>query len=260
MRRKMSKHAMLLAMEAPPNRQSSTPWISLAVALAFSVVGCAGEDEFAVGAPSAIGTSDAVSLPSVARDLWAHAPAGCEGMLSFTDTTFGVADGAPELIVVVDPIGVPLCADTYAAIDSELRDIGSQLVDGLWLSYMTTLQEMEVYSGMARTAVSAEHPDSEVEAVLNPLLGPPNPQPNMATDGTSEGNPNPQPNIEGDSASGPPNPQPNRTSTGVDQGNPNPQPNDPMRSGMNQDDGDEDQDPPELSPARLAAPVHRFAS
>ncbi|MAQ17783.1 MAG: hypothetical protein CMN30_23680 [Sandaracinus sp.] len=166
----------------------------------IALVGCTGDDDL-VGATTASSALGATRLPEVERGVWELAPAGCEGLLADLDWTFGVAAGAPELVVVSDPFGAPVCADTYSAVDAELRDIGSGAVDQLWQSYVTTLQELEVYSGMnhATAPPTAAVDGNVVEDARTPFMGDPNPQPNRGFDPVElQNEPNPQPNDTGD--------------------------------------------------------------
>lgn len=175
---------------------------TLVLMAALALGGCAGDDEL-IGATTAGATTGASPLVEIERDVWTSAPAGCEGMLDGLEWNFGVAAGAPELVVVLDPYGgAAVCTDTYSAVDAELRSTGSHEVDSLWLSYVNTLQELEVYSGMTHSNETTHHDGSVVGGANAPLMGEPNPQPNRP--GTSvphidvvENDPNPQPNMPG---------------------------------------------------------------
>jgi len=173
---------------------------TLVLMAALTLGGCAGDDEF-IGATTAGATTGASPLQEVARDLWTSAPAGCEGMLDDLEWSFGVAEGAPELVVVLDPYGgAAICTDTYSAIDAELRATGSDEVDSLWLSYVNTLQEMEVYSGMTRSSQATDQDGSVVTGANDPAMGEPNPQPSrpgpsLSDIETADDEPNPQPSM-----------------------------------------------------------------
>ncbi len=173
---------------------------TLVLMAALALGGCAGDDEL-IGATTAGATTGASPLVEIERDVWTSAPAGCEGMLDGLEWDFGVAAGAPELVVVLDPYGgAAVCTDTYSAVDAELRATGSHEVDSLWLSYVNTLQEMEVYSGMTHSSQTTHQDGSVVNGANDPLMGEPNPQPSRP--GTSvpqieiaENEPNPQPSM-----------------------------------------------------------------
>ncbi|MCU0675299.1 MAG: hypothetical protein MUE69_21210 [Myxococcota bacterium] len=104
--------------------------------------GCAGEESDAVSAASSAYVGHAEPLLRVEPRLWNNAPAGCEGRLGAAELRWGVASGAPELVVAMLN-GIPLCVDTYSAVESELAAIDSPALDGLWAGYVTTLQELE---------------------------------------------------------------------------------------------------------------------
>jgi len=172
---------------------------SIAILAALTIGGCAGDDEL-IGATTASATTGASPLVKIERDVWTAAPAGCEGMLNELEWDFGVAAGAPELVVVIDPYGGDaVCTDTYSAVDAELRATGSAEVDDLWVSYVNTLQELEVYSGMTHSSTTTRD-GSMVDDANDPALGEPNPQPNRPGSELPdlqvvESEPNPQPNM-----------------------------------------------------------------
>ena len=182
------------------HRRGSVGWGALLCAVAL--VGCTGDDEL-VGA-TASSAMGATPLPEVERAIWENTPAGCEGQLDDLEWDFGVAAGAPELVVVVDPFGAPVCADTYSAVDAELRAIGSGAVDHLWQSYVTTLQELEVYSGLNHsTGATTTLDGSLIEGAHDPAMGEPNPQPSRGALDRLEQvqtDPNPQPSMPTGSA------------------------------------------------------------
>lgn len=172
---------------------------ALGLIAALAVGGCAGDDEL-IGATTAGASTGASPLVEIEREVWTTAPAGCEGMLDGLEWEFGVAAGAPELVVVLDPYGgAVVCADTYSAVDAELRATGSKEVDSLWLSYVNTLQELEVYSGMTHSSPTNQD-GSRLEGTNDPVMGEPNPQPNrpgspIPPQDLVENEPNPQPNM-----------------------------------------------------------------
>lgn len=59
---------------------------------------------------------------AVDERIWRHAPAGCEGRL-FDDAVHRIAraEGAPDLAVVLDEDGDPVCVDTIESIAIELE-------------------------------------------------------------------------------------------------------------------------------------------
>ena len=179
-------------------------WALVLMAM-LALGGCAGDAQL-IGATTAGATTGASPLVEIERATWTAAPAGCEGMLDGLEWDFGVAAGAPELVVVLDPFGgAAVCTDTYSAVDAELRATGSSEVDSLWLSYVNTLQELEVYAGMNHSTRATRARDGsavEVEDANDPLMGEPNPQPNHPTTplpdmDPAENEPNPQPNMPG---------------------------------------------------------------
>jgi hypothetical protein len=170
--------------------------------------GCAGGESDAVSAASSAYVGHAEPLLRVDHRLWNNAPAGCEGHLAATDLSWGVAAGAPELVVALLD-GVAICVDTYSAIESELAAIDSPALDGLWAGYVTTLQELEpnvTFQGTAapevahREVFEAEpHPQPSLEADpvgipsldlgldhrLGAVSAEPHPQPSAPTEGSS---------------------------------------------------------------------------
>lgn len=180
-------------------RGSGLRHLLLTLGAVLALGGCAGDDEL-IGATTSGSTTGASPLDEIERAVWTVAPAGCEGMLDGLDWRFGVAEGAPELVVVLDPYGgAAVCADTYSAVDAELRATGSDDVDSLWLSYVNTLQELEVYSGMTHSSPTTRD-GSVVGGANDPVLGDPNPQPNRPGSPLpdlqmAQNEPNPQPNM-----------------------------------------------------------------
>jgi hypothetical protein len=179
--------------------------------MALSIgAGCAGGETDAVSAASSAYVGHAEPLLRVEHRLWNNAPAGCEGRLGGTDLRWGVASGAPELVVALID-GTPICVDTYSAIESELAAIDSPALDGLWAGYVTTLQELEpnvTFQGTAtpevahREVYEAEpHPQPSLEADpigipgldlgldhrLDAVSAEPHPQPSAPTEGSSSG-------------------------------------------------------------------------
>ena len=118
---------------------------TFAAVVAMLASGCAGGDAEAYTASLQAGTyaGEAAPLPMIARVTWEAAPPGCEGRLVDVQS-FGVAEGQPELIVALTSRSELACVDTYSAVESELVELGSGRVDGLWLGYVATLQDMEV--------------------------------------------------------------------------------------------------------------------
>lgn len=104
--------------------------------------GCAGGESDAVSAASTAYVGHAEPLIRVEHRLWNAAPAGCEGHLATPGLRWGVASGAPELVVALFE-GAAICVDTYSAVESELAAIDSPDLDGLWAGYVATLQELE---------------------------------------------------------------------------------------------------------------------
>jgi hypothetical protein len=177
--------------------------------MALSVgAGCAGGEADAVSAASSAYVGHAEPLLRVDHRLWNNAPAGCEGRLGASDLRWGVASGAPELVVALIE-GTPICVDTYSAIESELAAIDSPALDGLWAGYVTTLQELEpnvTFQGNAapevahREVYEAEphpQPSLEVDPIgvpgldlgldhrLDAVSAEPHPQPSAPTEGSS---------------------------------------------------------------------------
>lgn len=144
--------------------------------------GCAGEESDAVSAASTAYVGHAEPLLRVEHRLWNNATAGCEGRLGAADLRWGVASGAPELVVALLN-GIPVCVDTYSAVESELAAIDSPALDGLWAGYVTTLQELEP-QGTAFPNNAA--PEVEYRAVA---AGDPHPNPSAPRTGEPFGLP-----------------------------------------------------------------------
>lgn len=174
--------------------------LALAASL-FLLGGCAGQaDDPVVGRSETLDVSEATPLPSVPQELWADAPAGCEGRLT-ADAEFGVADGEPELVVAMDAYSFTICIDTYPAVEAELGVIGEDHgIDRLWLGYLAALQELEPFQHMAEDRAPARAPRAHVVEQDLRVLGDPNPQPNRpetAASAIPQGvDPTPQPNSE----------------------------------------------------------------
>lgn len=177
--------------------------------MALSIgAGCAGGESDAVSAASSAYVGHAEPLLRVDHRLWNNAPAGCEGRLGTSDLRWGVASGAPELVVALLD-GAPICVDTYSAIESELAAIDSPALDGLWAGYVTTLQELEPAVTLQGTAApevahrevfeAEPHPQPSLDADpigipgldlgldhrLGAVSAEPHPQPSAPTEGSS---------------------------------------------------------------------------
>lgn len=170
--------------------QRLAPWLVLAV------VGCAGTD--ADVSTSGSFALDAVPLPTVPQELWQPARAGCEAALA-PATGFGIADGAPDLVVALGESGV-VCVDTYSAVESELTLVDPEAIDALWLGYMASLQEAEPFDDGRRHVVrSAEpSPTARIPDYASPVQAEPQPQPSRPA----------LPGIDQAPASAEPQPQP----------------------------------------------------
>lgn len=170
---------------------------SLVAMLAAIVSGCAGGD-----GPVTTGSfvTDAAPLPTIERDIWELAPAGCEDVLD-TDVDFGIADAAPELVVVLGGDGV-ICVDTYSSLEADLVAIDPERMDALWLGYVAALQEVEAFSDPSHRSSNANDLDTEYD----PHEAQPQPQPNrIASPITLEQasvQPQPQPNDPGTAGPG----------------------------------------------------------
>ncbi len=148
------------------------PWLALGV-------GCAGSSEAdAMSAASTASVGRAAPLERVEAPLWSIAPAGCEGRLSSGDLRWGVAVEAPELVVAFIE-GAAVCVDTYSAVESELAEIDSPELDGLWAGYVAALQELEPNLGEAAPQLdhlepyqAEPHPQPSLEAspIVNPVI------------------------------------------------------------------------------------------
>ncbi len=170
-------------------KRRASQWAMLAAVLA----GCAGGSE-----PVTTGSfvTDAAPLPTIDRNIWELAPAGCEDVLG-ADVEFGIADSAPELVVVLAGEGV-VCVDTYSSLEADLVTIDPDRMDALWLGYVAALQEVEAFSDRGQR--SHEHGNHERNPALDTEYDP------------REGQPQPQPSMESpvslDEASVQPQPQP----------------------------------------------------
>jgi len=163
------------------------------VAMLAAISGCAGGD-----GPVTTGSfvTDAAPLPTIERDIWELAPAGCEDVLD-TDVDFGIADSAPELVVVLGADGV-ICVDTYSSLEADLVAIDPERMDALWLGYVAALQEVDAFSDPSHRSSHSADLDTEYD----PREAQPQPQPSRGTPVTLE------------EASVQPQPQPSDTGTG----------------------------------------------
>ena len=160
----------------------------LACAAALVAVGCAGGDTETVTAASFV--SDAAPLPTIEREIWQAAVAGCEGRIDEI-VEFGIAEEAPELVVAIDRNGIGeriVCVDSYSAVESELQEMGSDEIDALWLGYVASLQEVEPLSAenpQPRARRDRESPVPDLGSALDRASAEPQPQPNDPTGGES---------------------------------------------------------------------------
>lgn len=196
----------------------------LAAVVALLASGCAGGDAEAYSASLQAGTyaGEAAPLPTIARVRWEAAQPGCEGRLLDVQS-FGVAEGQPELIVALSS-GELACVDTYSAVESELVELGSGRVDGLWLGYVATLQDMEVLDAPdvpGQTRSTRLSPQSAQQAGSPPQATPQAGAVIANRRGQVEGDPDPAPNITGlagrsflDLVAGDPDPAPNEPDEG----------------------------------------------
>ena len=170
----------------------------LACAAALVAVGCAGGDTETVTAASFV--SDAAPLPTIEREIWQAAVAGCEGRIDEI-VEFGIAEEAPELVVAIDRNGIGeriVCVDSYSAVESELQEMGSDEIDALWLGYVASLQEVEPLSAenpQPRARRDRESPVPDLGSALDRASAEPQPQPNIEGDlDPAASEPQPQPN------------------------------------------------------------------
>lgn len=172
------------------------------VSLLAALTACAGSETQSVGSSF---ENDAAPLPTIERAAWEDAPAGCEGQLDFgLEVSFGIAEGAPELVVALREVSEGsrvVCVDSYASIESELELVDPPRLDGLWLGYVSALQEAEPFS--ADYAHNEAEPDSSPAPDLGAIVR------------TAEGDPHPEPSNIGDElpidldiAMGDPHPEP----------------------------------------------------
>ncbi|MBX3248771.1 MAG: hypothetical protein KF901_16465 [Myxococcales bacterium] len=166
------------------------------------LVACAGETD-AVNAASSY-VAHAEPLPTIPVSAWQGATAGCEGRLGQIEA-WGIAAGAPELVVALGEADCVICVDSYSAVESELVVAGSLDLDVLWHSYVAALQELEPYSAEVDfdgTAVAGDpHPtpsrpfaDADFaprwdlsQRLTNPVGGTPHPQPSAEGNASNEG-------------------------------------------------------------------------
>ena len=148
----------------------ASQWVMLAATLVNGAVltGCAGGESTVTGSF----VTDAAPLPTIGRDIWELAPAGCEDALS-SDVDFGIADAAPELVVVLGADGV-LCVDTYSSLEDDLATIDPERMDALWLGYVAALQEVEAFSDPSHRNAQGS---SRIDTEYDPREAQPQPQP-----------------------------------------------------------------------------------
>jgi hypothetical protein len=89
------------------------------VLAALSLSGCIGDPD-AVGAPASVRDAEPTGwTPTIARELWEGAPAGCED--APTDAYLVRTEGEPLLGALLDPDGRVLCVDSFSLIEAELQ-------------------------------------------------------------------------------------------------------------------------------------------
>ena len=164
--------------------------------LAAIISGCAGGSD-----PVTSGSfvTDAAPLPTIERDIWELAPAGCEDVLSDIDVEFGIADAAPELVVVMGADGV-LCVDSYSSLEADLVAIDPERMDALWLGYVAALQEVEAFSDPSQRSSRDHEHTNTIESEYDPREAQPQPQPSMGSPVSIEEaqvQPQPQPSDTG---------------------------------------------------------------
>lgn len=183
-------------------------------------VGCAAGESSTIS-EGVISTSTAIDpLAIEGGGAWQDAAPGCEGRLDDIAFDAQIADfsiPAQELslVVVRTATGEFRCVDTYGALEQELIDLDAPVVDGLWLGYVSALQEVD-------TAPSEEGAADgvRVQTGLQTAMGDPHPQPSRPADDSSasDGDPHPQPSRPtgteggGEASDGDPHPQPSRPS------------------------------------------------
>ena len=183
---------------------------SFALFLATFVVGCTITPDY-----DAEGSSNYLApLPLVSSQSWRGATAGCEGLqseqeLAEDETHFGIAEGAPELVVVFEQ-GEIICVDTFAAVESELSGL-DRIHDRLVFGYMAELAEG---GELERISKSNDEP--------NRVAG----NPEVNGDGPISGDPYPHPSRPVDPISGDPYPHPSEPSP--ISGDPYPHPSEPV--------------------------------
>ncbi len=225
-------------------------WVSRFGLVCALAVGCAAGDTTVI--PGSVGaTSGAIEPLAIEQGgAWQDAPPGCEGHLDDLVFAARLADftiPARELslVIVRDANGAFRCVDTYAALEQELIQLDAPVVDGLWLGYVSALQEADTAPSEGDEGDAA----AEAATAMQAVMGDPHPQPSRPTgDGrASDGDPHPQPSRppgiegpDGEASDGDPHPQPSRPTgdESAEDGDPHPQPSRPTG-----DDRTEDGDP-----------------
>ncbi len=138
---------------------------SMVLLAAAAVTGCAGDPVMDAGTS----LRRAQPLPTVARAEWEDALSGCTGELT-ANAEFGIADGAPDLVVVFDESGSPVCVDTFSAVEAELSDRDAEASEALWLDYIAALEVEPLTTNESTPFRALIRPGTSV-------AGDPNPQP-----------------------------------------------------------------------------------
>ncbi|MEM1418038.1 MAG: hypothetical protein AAGH15_24290 [Myxococcota bacterium] len=234
-------------------------WLTMACAASAVAAGCASGDGSGP-LDTAPGTLSAEPLELEVGGEWRDATPGCEGQLADVALTpdtspFTIPTAELSLLVVRDAEGAPVCVDSFAAVEQELIELDAPIVDGLWLGYVSALQETDPAPAddsdeETTTADAADEVREAVEAVM----GDPHPQPSRPSEvpesggEASDGDPHPQPSRpsglpdtdDGDTdpgseaAEGDPHPQPSRPAEmpepgdEASDGDPHPQPSRPV--------------------------------
>ncbi len=161
----------------------------------LAATACAGSETQTV---SGSFENDAAPLPTIERDVWQTALAGCEAQLEGIELQFGIAAGAPELVVAFGEDSV-LCVDSYAAVESELDLVDPRRIDSLWLGYVSALQEAEPFSGDYAHSEESDALPAEIAERVRAAQADPHPEPNLVGEGLPDlgvvmADPHPVPN------------------------------------------------------------------